>query len=112
MTFFGGGTYPPMTRTCLKSPFQGLSEHTLHTPYTTYLRPRNRYQPSTGFMRLKLWLYFWGVSDIYLVVDVGNLLGILYQWRGQSACGGVIQANPPSALVAIKSCETVCPDKG
>ena len=29
---FFEGTYPPMTHTCLKSPFLGLSEYTIHTP--------------------------------------------------------------------------------
>ena len=33
--FFFEGTYPPMTHTCLKSPFLGLSEYTMVTPPPT-----------------------------------------------------------------------------
>ena len=65
-----------MKRTCLKTPFQGLSEYTIHTP--TYLRPRKRCQSNNGFMRLRLWLDFWGVANICSVVTGGNLLDILY----------------------------------
>ena len=47
-------------------------------------------------MRLELWLYFWEVSDIYSVVDVENLLGILYRLF---ECTNFVQNDFSSPLV-------------
>ena len=90
-----GGTYPRMTHTCVGSPFQGLSEHTIHDPHLSATEKR---------LSAEHWLHVFKVVAVFFWGSVGHLLGSVCRKLTWHTVG-----DEEGARVTMNATDTTCP---